>query len=369
MDSDVPTSLLPETGLGDFGHPGLAGVRGHRHWATVFQLEGVDRTDDTVVFRLDEPIAGLSLEIEITLDSATDVQSRRCRLTNDGDTPYRLDWCAAGVFRLPPSATEALTFEGRWTREFHERRVDLSVGGFVRDNRRGRTSHDAFPGLFAGPAGFSEDDGRVFGFHLGWSGNHRLLAEVLANGDRRVLLGELAMPGEIVLGPGESYDTPLAYAAMAPDGMNGLSDRFHRFVRDRVLRWPGGTMTPRPVVLNSWEAVYFAHDLERLKSLADAAAAIGVERFVLDDGWFGGRDDDTTSLGDGTEHPGKWSTGLAPLIDHVRSLGMEFGLWVEPEMVNPDSALYRAHPDWALNVDPLPRPTSRSQLVLDLTRA
>ena len=368
-DHDVPTSLLPETGLGDFGHPGLSGVRDRRHWATAFRLVEVERLDDALTFRLEEPIAGLSLDIEITVDAATDVQSRRCRLRNVGDTPYRLDWCAAGVFRLPPFAVEALTFEGRWTREFQERRVDLGVGGFVRDNRRGRTSHDAFPGLIAGPAGFSEQSGRVFGFHLAWSGNHRLVAEVLPNGDRRIVVGELPMPGEIVLAPGETYETPWVHTATAPDGLNGLSHRFHRFVRERVLRWPHGAMTPRPVVFNSWEAVYFHHDLERLRSLADAAAAIGAERFVLDDGWFGARDDDTTSLGDWMEHPGKWPDGLGPLIDHVRSLGMEFGLWVEPEMVNPESALYRAHPDWALNVDPLPRPTVRSQLVLDLSRA
>ena len=148
---------------------------------------------------------------------------------------------------------------------------------------------------------------------------------------RVVAAGELLEPGEVTLGPGESYATPWVYAAYSADGTDGLSRKFHRTIRDR----PGHPATPRPVVLNTWEAVYFDHDLDTLIRLADVAAELGVERFVLDDGWFGGRRNDTTSLGDWFESPDVWPDGLGPLVDRVQGLGMQFGLWVEPEMVNP----------------------------------
>jgi alpha-galactosidase len=148
--------------------------------------------------------------------------------------------------------------------------------------------------------------------------------------------------------------------------MDGVAQAFHRAIRARIA-WPGGAMSPRKVHLNTWEGFYFDHDLDALKELADAAADIGIERFVLDDGWFAGRDDDTSSLGDWWPDPLKYPQGLAPLARHVTGLGMEFGLWVEPEMVNPDSGLYRAHPDWALHVDGRPRLTARNQLVLDMS--
>ncbi|NNG03484.1 MAG: alpha-galactosidase [Inquilinus sp.] len=369
LDEDVPPSLVPEIGFGAFGQPGLAGSRADgTAWATAFRLIDTECADGRATVRLEDAAAGLTLALMLEVDADTGVLASHAALTNTGDGPYRLDWCAAAVLPLPAECGEGLVFDGQWNREFHERRLDFGQGVVLRDNRRGRTSHDAFPGLIAGRPGFGEETGTVYGFHLGWSGNHRLLVETTVDGARAVQLGELPMPGEVILAPGESYRTPTAYAAFAETGLNALSDRFHRFVRGRLLRWPSGAMRPRPVHLNTWEAVYFDHRLEQLTALADRAAALGVERFVLDDGWFGLRDDDTTSLGDWTPDPRKYADGLDPLIGHVRELGMDFGLWVEPEMVNPDSALYRAHPDWALALDRHPRPTGRNQLVLDLCR-
>ena len=176
-------------------------------------------------------------------------------------------------------------------------------------------------------------------------------------------LGELLHPGEVVLAPGESYTTPPVYAVHSTSGLGAASRQFHAVVRSS----PAHRTRPRPVVLNTWEAVYFDHDLDTLIRLADAAAAVGVERFVLDDGWFGGRRHARAGLGDWWVSPEAHPGGLTPLIDHVRGLGMEFGIWVEPEMVNPDSELYRAHPTWAL-ADPGYAPVlGRHQLVLDLT--
>ncbi len=169
-------------------------------------------------------------------------------------------------------------------------------------------------------------------------------------------------PGEIELQPGETYTTPDVFAAYSDAGLDGISARFHRYLRSR----PSHPASPRPAVLNTWEAVYFDHDLDRLTELADLAAAVGIERFVLDDGWFGGRRDDTSSLGDWQVSTAVWPNGLGPLVTHVTALGMQFGLWVEPEMVNPDSDIYRAHPDWVLGPAGELPPPARQQQVLDL---
>jgi len=176
-----------------------------------------------------------------------------------------------------------------------------------------------------------------------------------------VHLGELFEPGEIILAPGESYESPVAYAGAD-------TEDFHAFVREELTTWPAGTMSPRPVTLNTWEGNYFDHQMDSLKAQATAAAELGIERFVLDDGWFGKRDNDTTSLGDWDIDPRKYPDGLKPLVDHVYGLGMQFGIWFEPEMVNPVSELYKAHPDWALTIEGRPILESRTQLVLDLTR-
>ncbi|MEM7442257.1 MAG: alpha-galactosidase [Pseudomonadota bacterium] len=371
VDQDVPLTLLPQPGLGFFGQPALEGSRNGLDSVTDIELFDVITSNDGVVFKLADGVARLWADIELKLDAGTGVLAQRVSIGNDGDLPFDLGWCAAAAWAMPWRAREALTFEGRWSREFQERRVPLSLGRYVRENRKGRTSHDTFPGIIVGSQGISETKGEIWGCHLGWSGNHRLLAETLSDGGSQVQLGELLAPGEVRLEPGGSYTTPWAYGAYSDEGLNGLSHRFHRFVADTLIDWPGGAMKPRPVIVNTWEAVYFSHDLDRLAALADRAAAVGAERFVLDDGWFGGesagRDDDTSSLGDWQIDHRKWPQGLHPLIDHVRSLGMEFGLWVEPEMISPSSDLYRTHPDWALHVPDRRRPTARNQLVLDLT--
>jgi alpha-galactosidase len=179
-----------------------------------------------------------------------------------------------------------------------------------------------------------------------------------------VSLSELLLPGEVRLAPGESLCAPLVVAAYSGHGLSGITDAFHAHVRARATH----PRTTRPVLLNTWEAVYFRHDVPELQRLADVAAEVGVERFVLDDGWFRGRDDDTSSLGDWYVDERKYPNGLGVLVDHVTGLGMQFGLWVEPEMVNPDSDLYRAHPDWVLCVVGHEPVLGRHQLVLDLGR-
>jgi alpha-galactosidase len=210
-------------------------------------------------------------------------------------------------------------------------------------------------------------DGAAYGAQLAWSGNHAQCIEWLDDGQYQWQMGEWLAPGEMLLAPGESRHSPDMLATCSRHGTNGVAQNIHAAIR-AAMDWPEGRMKPRPVHLNTWEGFYFDHDINALKQLSDAASEIGIERYVLDDGWFHGRHDDTSSLGDWWPDAGKYPDGLAPLADHVTALGMEFGLWVEPEMINPDSALYRAHPEWALQIAGRPLLTARNQLVLDMSQ-
>ncbi|HSP27132.1 MAG TPA: alpha-galactosidase, partial [Ilumatobacteraceae bacterium] len=307
-----------------------------------------------------DDVAGLALS---TMVSVGDVLGVRVTLTNVGTRRYSLDALTMSL-PVPDTSDELLRFEGRWAREFHPVRSPWPSGAVVSEHFRGRTSHEHPPLVFAGPTGFGEWIGEVHGVHLAWSGNHTMLAERLADGRRYVQAGELLHPGEVVLEQGESYTTPEVVAVYSSEGLTAATWGFHRAVRSS----PSHPTSPRPVLLNTWEAVYFRHDLDTLRELADVAASVGIERFVLDDGWFGSRRDDTSGLGDWVVSADVYPDGLAPLIDHVTSLGMEFGIWVEPEMVNPDSELVRNHPDWPLTTDGYEPVLGRSQLVLDLGR-
>lgn len=402
LDGDPPLSVLPVHGFGWFGQPALAGGRpasgikahmahtahiaqasatavpstmpldvdgGDRDWSQGFQLDDLQQPDPGCLrVRLVDSCAGLAVTLSYSFAARSDVLVAWADVENLEPAPFRLDWLAALTWPVPAEAKQLICFGGRWTLEFQQAREQLGVGTWRRDNRRGRTSHDSFPGLIVGQS-LDEDAAAVFGAHLGWSGNHTLLIEPLTDGRRQAQLGEWLAPGEVVLAGGEHYRSPPAYLSFSALGLNGLSANFHDHLRRHVLAWPGGTMAPRPVHLNTWEAVYFDHDLDGLKELASAAAQLGVERFVLDDGWFHRRDNDRAALGDWWPDARKYPDGLAPLIDHVSGLGMQFGLWVEPEMVNPDSDLYRAHPDWALQLDGRAAVTGRNQLVLDLGQA
>ncbi|HEX7761172.1 MAG TPA: alpha-galactosidase [Caulobacteraceae bacterium] len=365
LDEGEALCWLPEAGQGFTGHPGLLAHRDGRDLITQLEAAGVATQNGTARVVLTDTLAQVELTLTLALDAATGVLTTRAALKNLGDGALTVDWLAAGALEQPHA--ELALFDGRWAREFAEVRQTLAAGLTVKDNRTGRTSHHAPPFLLAGEAGFGEALGEVFALHLAWSGDHRILAERLRDGRIQVQAGELLHPGEVILAPGETYQTPQLHIARSATGTNGVSDRLHPFVRDRIL---GGRLRakPRPVHYNTWEAIYFDHDLPTLKSLADLAAGVGAERFVLDDGWFRGRPDDRSGLGDWTVDPAKYPDGLTPLIDHVRGLGMEFGLWVEPEMANADSDLLRAHPDWVLGVPGRRQPLGRGQYVLDLTR-
>ena len=366
LDGGERLTWLPEAGQGFIGHPGLLAHRNGAELVSQMTLRDADLAPGAATLVLEDAAAGIELTLPLTLEPATGVLTSCAALKNLGAEPLTVDWLAAGAFDSPHA--DLLLFDGRWTREFAPVRQTISTGLIAKENRTGRTSHHAPPFAVVGETGFGETRGEAFALHLAWSGDHRIFAERLRDGRIQVQAGELLHPGEVILGPGESYQTPALYMARSESGLNGLSDRLHPFVRDVIM---GGRLRgkTRPVHYNGWEAIYFDHDLATLKGLADLAAQAGAERYVLDDGWFRGRPDDRSGLGDWTVDPAKYPDGLTPLIDHVRGLGMAFGLWVEPEMANADSDLLRAHPDWILGDPGRDQPLGRGQYVLDLTRA
>ncbi len=235
------------------------------------------------------------------------------------------------------------------------------MGLHLREGRKGRTGADAATVLHLGTPGFGFAEGEIWSVHTGWSGNHLHYAERIFTGEQVIGGGELLLPGEVRLDEGESYTSPWLYGSYGR-GLDAVARRFHAFLRAR----PQHPSVERPVTINVWEAVYFDHRLERLVDLAERAAALGVERYVLDDGWFGARRNDRAGLGDWTVSSDVWPDGLHPLVDRVTELGMEFGLWFEPEMVNPDSDVARAHPEWIMQTgDRLPI-EGRHQQVINL---
>ncbi|HZG93840.1 MAG TPA: alpha-galactosidase [Mycobacteriales bacterium] len=360
---DTPRRVVAVGADGWRGRPTLRGARtdgsGTSPRLLASQWEaGPDRVRVSVA---DEAV-GLAVETTYRMH-ASGVLETSTTVHNTGASPFALAELSVSL-PLPGRATELLEPTGRWCRERTPQRLDLGYGARVRESRHGQTGHDAPLVVAAGTPGFSWRGGELWALHLGWSGDAVHWAERHPAGQAAIGAGELLAPGEVLLESGASYAAPPVYAVYSATGLDGISGAFHDFVRAR----PSHPKDPRPVVLNTWEAVYFDHRLDRLIALADAAAEVGVERFVLDDGWFAGRRDDTAGLGDWYVDPQVWPDGLDPLIAHVRELGMDFGLWVEPEMVNPDSELYRAHPEWLLSDgDRLPL-AWRHQHVLDLAR-
>ncbi|MBP2415952.1 alpha-galactosidase [Microlunatus capsulatus] len=376
VDRPLRVSLLPEHWTGWTGRPGISGSRAGTDWSPRFTVVALavdgaevvgtaqepalaETSSGVVEVRAEDAAAGLGVVLQVELTAGGLLRSR-ASLTNTGEGVYQLDDLVL-AYPLPAVAREVLDLAGRWGKERTAQRTALQVGTHLREGRKGRTGPDAATVLHVGTPGFGFAEGEVWGVHTAWSGNHVHYAERVFTGHQVVGGGELLLPGEVRLATGETYTSPWVYGSHGT-GLDAVARRFHRYLRSRPQH-PG---PERPVTLNVWEAVYFDHDLERLLDLAERAAALGVERYVLDDGWFGSRRDDTSGLGDWVVSADVWPDGLHPLVDRVRELGMEFGLWFEPEMVNLDSDVARAHPEWVLATgDRTPVP-SRNQQVLNL---
>ncbi|WP_058234901.1 alpha-galactosidase [Devriesea agamarum] len=394
-DLTLKPSILPQQADGWDGNPGIMGYRdGGGDFSPQFTVTGVylvehehdaaraagatapvpsDASDGgreldaftqtgpaLVRFDLADDTAQLKAVLEVEMLPSGLVRMRM-RLANTGTSLYNLHALTL-TYPLPMEATQILDFAGRWGKERSPQTRDITVGTHLRENRKGRTGADSTYVLHAGTEDFGFQRGEIWALHVAWSGNHRAYVEKLSSGHQVLGGGELLMPGEGRLQEGEEYTTPWLYGAYGM-GLDTIAHQFHRYLRSR----PQHVDTARPVTLNVWEAVYFDHNFERLRNLADRAAALGVERYVLDDGWFGSRRDDRSGLGDWYVSKDMWPDGLGPLVDHVTGLGMQFGLWFEPEMINEDSDLARLHPEWIMATgDRLPI-QRRHQQVLNLS--
>jgi len=361
LDVAPDLQIVPQHSLGSQARPGLQGHRpGGRDWAPRFSSCDVQTTARSVTTSSRDAIAKLRLDTHIELD-ASGALCVSATVTNEGDSRFLLDALTVSL-PVPSSARDLTTYSGRWSRESAMHRQTIDHGAWTSENRTGRTSHEYPPTVWWSTTDAREWSGEVWGVHLAYSGNHAVLAEVLPDGRRYAQLGELLMPGEVCLDPGASYTTPKVVGAYGANGFTSASWVLHRHVRSVTP-----TIPVRKVLLNTWEATYFNHDTAALSALADAAADLGIERFVLDDGWFGARRNDRAGLGDWVVSREVYPQGLAPLIAHVKSRGMDFGIWIEPEMVNRESDLVRAHPDWVLHAVDYEPVMARHQLLLDLT--
>jgi len=332
---------------------GLPGLRGNA------KTEGLE-------IILEDKVNGLAAHLMYWVFEPYDVIVRSARIENRGTAAVTLTKAASVCIDLPYGRKEVMHFHGRHAMERIPERSAIPMGGCLAfESRRGMSSHQSNPFIILCDPDTTERQGVCHGFMLMYSGNH--LEEISADqaGSIRVTCGIHPEGFRWQLAPGGSFQTPEAILSCSTDGMNALSRNYHRVIRAEVIapRWRGAR---KPVLVNSWEACYFDFDTEKLLSLARSAAELGMEMLVLDDGWFGCRNNDTNSLGDWVCNEAKLGGGLKELSEQVHATGLKFGLWVEPEMVSPDSDLYRAHPDWALT-DPGRDPmVSRHQLVLDM---
>ena len=363
LDSPAAPNLVADPSSGWFGEPGILLTRNGAAVPVDFRMTGTAVSSDSATFTLTDDDVGALVEVSASLGSMG-VLKLSARLTNTGDDPLGVATLSLTV-SVPGHLDELVTWGGRHAMEFCEERTGWGRSVVTVSSRRGRTSHQQAPTVFAVDGRTGESTGQAVGLHLAWSGNHRIVCDAV-NADRRSFTaGEILAPGEIILGRGDLYATPDVLVAASDTGLGGVSRAFHGHLRAQAPVVRGA----RPIIVNTWEAVYFDHDTEKVFELARRAARVGAERFVLDDGWFLGRRDDTAGLGDWEIDPAVWPEGLGPLAEHVQSLGMEFGIWVEPEMVNPRSHLYRTHPEWVLGAAHQHEMTGRNQLVLDLSRA
>ncbi|QUS37253.1 alpha-galactosidase (plasmid) [Falsirhodobacter algicola] len=359
LDRNPDLSICPEAAR---SFPGQAGLRARSQDGAIllprFGFEGAEEGENTLTLSYRD--GGLRYVATFGINPRTHVLTAQASVVSD--RPIHLDWLAAPVFPAPQLADEMIDFSGRWIGEFRMQRHPWRAGIHARDNRTGRTGHEHFPAILLPGRGATNTGGEVWALHYGWSGGHGMVAEELPDGRRQIQFGHAPQTEH---GAATAFQTAPLYAAYSPHGLNGCATAYQRHLRDEIVTWPHPER-PRPVHYNCWEAIYFDHSLTALQDIATRAADLGAERFVLDDGWFGRRDDDTSSLGDWTIDPRKYPEGLGPLIDHVHGLGMTFGIWFEPEMVNPDSDIYRAHPDWALG--PADQGLGRQQMVLDMSQ-
>ncbi len=387
LSFDTLPAEYPFAGTGDFRVPAIEvehadGTRvlrlryhAHRIFAGKPRLPGlpatyteVDAEADTLEIELADELEAIRVTLSYTAFAGHDAIARSARIGNAGPHPCRvLGALSASVDLGERAGWRWLHLAGAWARERCLVEASLRPGLQSIESRRGASSHQHNPFFALLAPDASEEHGEVFGFSLVYSGNFIGQIELDQFDTARAQIGLNPAGFSWQLEPGETFQTPEAVLVFSSDGLGAMSRTYHRLYRTRLCR-SRYRDSDRPILINNWEATYFDFDEARLVDLARRARALGVELFVLDDGWFGRRNDDRTSLGDWQANPAKLPHGLVGLAAAINREGLQFGLWLEPEMVSPDSELYRQHPDWCLHVAGRGRSTGRHQLVLDFSR-
>ena len=356
--------ILREHARGWIGHPALRGHRGGVNASNSFAVTSAVQKDQSMIAVFTDAIAGIEIEMTYTL-TPSDILLMDAKVTNTSDGDYFLEHF---LYWLPlaEQADQVLDFYGHWTKERQPQRRSIDYGVITREGFEGRSGHDYTITQVALNHATGFRHGEAWSLAMAWSGNNIHHVERLIDGHKSIGAGEYLLPGEVILKKGESYAAPRAVATFSDRGLDGLTNNHYSWIRSRTNHIT--KVRPRPLTLNMWEAVYFNHNEEGIRKMVDKAAEIGVERVVLDDGWFGSRRNDRAGLGDWVVSKDAWPNGLAPIIKYINDKGIEFGLWFEGEMVNRDSDLYRAHPDWILQEPGRIPVEGRWQQVLDLTK-
>lgn len=376
---------LPTDGLGDFreaalavcdseGHNGIElKYKNHKISGGTKPLTGLpavfgDEKDSSVLeLTATDDVLNAEVTIIYTVFEKLDAIIRSVRIKNNGTKPLYIKKALSFALDMDDDNFDMISLHGSWARERHIDRHPIHMGKQGVCSNRGETSHQEHPFIALLDHNASYDTGRVYGMNFIYSGN--FIADVQKNqfNNLRIVMGINPENFCWKLNPKESFDTPQAVLVYSDSGLNGMSHTFHDLYREHLIRSPY-KKTPRPVLINNWEATYFNFDTDKLIDIAREASKDGIEMLVMDDGWFGHRSFDDSSLGDWTVNENKIKGGLKHLVDEVNKLGMKFGIWFEPEMISPDSDLYRAHPDWAIQIPGREPGLSRQQLVLDITR-
>jgi alpha-galactosidase len=384
---DVVPAAKPDSGSSSFDPSSGSTPQEYPAWGSAFYTEPAlkvsfpDGNRDLVLHYLSHTINGshvsvllkdisrdVRVELRYDMDPDSGILARSAHIENHTGKPLSVQQAAAATWNLPAGSDYVLhSLSGRWAAEWQLDQRPVVPSQTILESRRGSTAQQNNPWFALTPAGTTENAGPVWFGALAWSGSWRITVEPDLRRRVRVTGGYNPFDFSYRLAPGESLDTPVFFAGYTTGGLGEVSRLLHRFELTHVLPQSPHPRA-RPVLYNSWEATEFNVNEAGQVKLAEMAARIGVERFVMDDGWFGARNDDHAGLGDWVVNPRKFPHGLQPLIERVHGLGMDFGLWVEPEMVNPDSDLYRQHPDWVLNFTGRPRTEGRNQLVLNLAR-
>ena len=377
---------LPVRGSGWYGTPAVSAINahgddvvvlkyaGHRQYAGKHPLNGlpatyVEQDDEASSLEIDlvDPLTKLCVTAVYSIYEKTGALTRSLRLTNEGENALVLNGAMAASAPLYGRDYELIHLKGAWARERSIVRTPVGQGEYRVFSQRGASSHEENPFVALCTPSATEHTGEVWAMNLVYSGSFLATAFVDNNDNTRLSIGMNPDTFSWQLEPGETFTTPEAVLVYSDAGLNGMSHVYHRLYRTRLARGSWRDRV-RPILVNNWEATYFDFNAEKILAIARRARDLGIELFVLDDGWFGHRDIDNCSLGDWVVDRRKLPDGITGLVEQINALGLKFGLWFEPEMVSPDSDLYRAHPDWCLHVDGRARTEARNQLILDLSR-